>query len=175
MVELVNFLGGRVVELYNKMWQVLAERKSISVDEARRTHEVRALWAEDFDDRRESDYILLWGSYDGDHVVNQEMFAMQPVQRFEIVGFYGWCNGNAGRTINSLKVWIDNVKVREFPGIFLSSEMNDSFIFDDPFFALKTQNLRIIPNTTGAAAYTRAFPLGFGVATPRGEAKVKAR
>ena len=163
MVELVNFLGGRVVELYNKMWQVVAERKSISVDEAQRTHEFRALWAEDFDARRESDYILLWGSYDGDHVVDQEMFAMQPVQKFEIVGFYGWHNGNAGRTINSIKVWVDNVKIREVPGVFLSSELNDVYVFDDPFYATKTQNLRIIPNTTAAAPYTRAIPKGWGI------------
>jgi len=163
VVELVDWKGSRVIELYNKMWQVLAKRKGISLDEARQTHEVRALWIEDFDGHRESDYILLWGSYDGDQVVDHEMFAMQPVQRFEIVGIYGWANGNAGRTVNSLKVWVDNVKIREFPGIFLSSEMNDSFIFDDPFYVSKTQNLRIIPNTTGAGPYTRAFPLGWGI------------
>jgi len=163
MTELVDLRSGRVVELYNKMWEVLAKRKGISLDEAQRTHEIRALWAQDWDDRREADYVFLWGDYDGDHVVNQQMFAMQPVEKFEIIGVYGWHNGNAGRTINALKIWVDDQKIREVPGLFLASELNDNFILDDPFYVLRTHNLRIIPNTTAAGPYTRVNVLGFGV------------
>ena len=168
MVELVDWKGDRIRELYDRMWQIVAEKQGVSVDEAQRTHDIRALWDQDFDGHREAVYVLLWGSYDGDRQTDAESFNMQPIGKFEVVGIYGWCNGNAGRTINAIKVWVDDRKVLEVPGIFLSSEWtNDIFVFDDPFCATKTHNLRIIPNVSSAAPYTRAFPLGWGILARR--------
>lgn len=160
MVEIARFKEDRIAELYNKMWQVVADKNDIPVDQAKMKFEIRQLWVEDFDGQSEATYVFDW-STDGDQTANAKTFNMQPVTKFEIVGIYGWHNGNAGITVNALKIWINNTKIREYFGRQLAGELNDTYVFDDPFYVSKTQNMRFIPNTTGGSATTRAFPLGW--------------
>lgn len=160
MVELQRFKEDRVIELYNRMWQVVSERTALSVDDARRRYEIRKLWSEDFDGHTESDYIYSW-SVDGDQTTDGDTFHMQPITRFEVIGVYGWHNGNVGITVNFIKVFINNTKIREYFGRELASEINDVYVFDDPFYVTATQNFKMEPNTTGASATSRAFPLGW--------------
>jgi len=161
VTELGRWKGDRVIELYNKLWAVVAERKGISLDEALTTHEVRQIWSEDFDRGAEMYYQLVWDSQ-----LEPLDFSMTPITKFEIVGFYGWHQGNVRPgAIEYLKVFIENTKIREYPGIFLDSELNDIFIFPDPFYAFKTQRLSIVPHLRqpGPAGYVRCFPLGFAI------------
>src|SRR2546425_9315817 len=150
MTELVEFKGDRLRELYDKLWAVVADRKGITVDKAKLTHEVRQIWAEDFDPGRET-YQLTWDSQ-----LEPRDFVMEPITKFEAVGFWGWHQGNVRPgAIEYLTIWIEGTKVREYPGIFLDAEMNDSFVFPDPFYAFKTQRLRILPHLRqpGPAGY----------------------
>lgn len=158
MTDYANFKGDRALELYALMWQAVAERNNITVPDAKRRFYLRKAMAEDFDGLAESDYSYDW-STDGDQITAAARFFMEPVERFECAGMYGWVNGNLATALNYLEIWLNNEKVREYFGYELSSEENGKYLLDDPVYATKTQVLKIIPNTTGASATAKAFPM----------------
>lgn len=160
MAKLERIYESEVRALIDTMWSVAAKGQGISIDEARNRYEMRQLMAEDWDGMTESDYSYDW-STDGDQNTSGARFTMEPIDRFEVVGVYGWMNGNCSTTINHIEVWKNNSKKREWFGQQLAAEENDKTIFMDPIYAIKSEILKVIPNTTGAAATSKAFPMGF--------------
>ena len=163
--DVVRFKEDRIIKLYNKVWQVLSDKRKISVEAAKLRFEIRQLWSEDFDGHTESNYIYDW-STDGDQAADWATFHMQPITKFEIVGVYGFHTGNVGVAINYIKVWINNTKIREYFGHEIAAALNDVYVFDDPFYITRTQNWRMEPNTTVGSATTRAFPKGWIIRAP---------
>ena len=155
MSDFETIYDQQVKALMNKMWQQVAVAKNISVDDAKGKFEMRTLWAEDFDSVDESDYSYDWSS-NGD----QETFKMLPINQFESVGIYGFANGNCGATVNHIEIWIGTNKVREFAGFTLPAEMNDKLLFLDPVAIKKSDKFKVVVNTTGASATSKAFPMG---------------
>jgi len=164
MTDYAEYKAQGIDAMEAKMWQTVATKNGISVDVAKERFYLRMGMAEDFDGFTESDYSYDWSS-DGDQTTSGAAFLMQPVDKFEAVGVFGWINGNVSTTVNHLEVWINNEKVREYFGYLLSSEENGTYLFDDPIFVSKTQTLKVIPNTTSASATSMAFPLFWVIKT----------
>lgn len=159
-MEYAGFKEDRVKELYNMMWQVAADINHIAVEEAKRRFQIRKVWAEDWDTNTSGDYSHDW-STDQEQLTAGSAYIMNPIDKFEVVGLYGWHNGNCDYTIRWLRVKIGTEIVREYFGFELASELNGIYIFDDPIFATKTQPLYVYPYTESGSATSRANPLGW--------------
>ena len=178
-IEDLTFEDNVLFALHEEMFQAIAHRNNIDIRRAKSEYILKPGTAEDWDGMAESEYWYDWSS-DGD----QHQFNMQPIQNFECVGVYGWLNGNLDNTINHLEIWINNEKVREYPGYLLYSFQNKKYlvsdainqsriddllsnekisnklcIFKEPVYAMSTQTLQIFPNTTNASVVSKAFPL----------------
>jgi len=165
MTDYQNFKSDRIYDLYKTMWQKVADENSGgNVDAAMKRFDIRRGYADDWDSITESDYSYDWSS-DGDQITAGAAFLMDPVQKFECVGVYGWNNGNVSTTVNHLEVWLNNEKVREYFGYEVTSQPDGIYIFDDPIYGSKSQVLKVIPNTTSASSTSRAFPLFFVIKT----------
>ena len=152
---LQSLFEAEVRGLVDGMWAATSRIHGVSRDEARHRYNIRPFRADDWDGLRESQYTYDW-STDGD----QTAFKMEPIDRFEVAGIYGWMTGNCGSTVRHLEVWANHRKVREWCGAQLSPDLNGLSIFFDPFFAKKPDNLRVVPCTTAASQYAKAFPIG---------------
>jgi len=164
MTDYAEYKAQGIDAMEAKMWAAVARKNNISVPQARDMFYMRMGMAEDWDSMSESDYSYDWSS-DGDQTTSGASFLMQPVDKFEAVGVFGWINGNVSTTVNYLEVWINNEKVREYFGYLLSSEENGTYLFDDPIFVTKTQSLKVMPNTTSASSTSKAFPLFWVIKT----------
>lgn len=164
MTDYAEYKAQGIDAMEDKMWLAVAKRYGISVADAKTRFYLRMGMAEDWDGMSESDYSYDW-STDGDQTTSGASFLMQPVQKFEAVGVFGWVNGNVSTTINHLEIWLNTEKVREYFGYLLASEPNGTYIFDDPVFASETQTLKVIPNTSSASSTSKAFPLFWVIKT----------
>lgn len=179
IIEYTSFEEMRMQELYNIMWEAAAEINNISVINAKSIFTIRSGIAEDFDKFYEHEYEYDW-TRNGDHIA----FEMSPIYKFEVVGIFGWINGNLGDHVEHIEIWIGNEKLREYPGYLLWSVSNTPhiidkiidkedilnilenykitnkrFLFTDPVFGTKDKVLRIIVNTFNASRKSKAFPL----------------
>jgi hypothetical protein len=161
MVEMETFKNERLIELFNKTIDVaveLAARPGETRADTLKRLEIRRIRPDDWDGVSEFDYTYDW-STDGD----QTTWQMLPIERFLVVSIAGFHMGNTGNTINYIYVKIGDKKVREWFGYEMHSELNDLFIADDGCYAVKSENLRVIPNTTGASATSKAIVIGWVV------------
>lgn len=135
---------------------VIANNPGVKVEDLN----IRLGWSDDFDTfpggvaAQTASYWCTLGVGDNEFVIN-------PITKHYAVIFLGFLLGNVGTDLNHLQVTVGTKKVREYPGVFISSQMNDIFIAPDGIYAEQKKAFRV--NVNSAAAYAgdsaSCFPL----------------
>lgn len=127
---------------------------------------VRRARSEDFDGLGQRNYVHNFAAAGEQTTAAQRFYMETNASRYFAILFVGWDLGTLEGNLDYIRIENGTTTVREWAGAGIRTSPEGPWLVDDPVYAMKDEQFRLIPSLLEADATCRTFPIAYLWETP---------